>query len=72
MVELPLMLKVKEVAHLLGVSERKIYRLRDAKEIPAPIKIGHSTRWRRKDIELFVEAGTMLEFERAKRKQRAS
>jgi excisionase family DNA binding protein len=61
-----LTLDVKQVAHLLSVSRRTVYRLLDAGQIPKPLKLGGATRWRRTDIELFVEAGSIRAFRRAK------
>jgi excisionase family DNA binding protein len=62
----PLTLDVKQVAHLLSVSRRTVYRLLDAGQIPKPMKLGNATRWRHKDIELFVETGSIRAFRRAK------
>lgn len=62
-----LTLNVSEVAQLLSVSKRTIYRLLDSGLVPKPIKLGNATRWRRRDIELFVEAGSIAAFRRAKR-----
>ena len=59
-------LDINQVAHLLGVSERTVYRLLDAGQIPKPLKLGHAIRWWHKDIELFVEAGSIRAFRRAK------
>ena len=61
-----LTLDATEVAQLLGISKRTVYRLLDAGQIPKPIKLGNATRWRRSDIELFVEAGSIRAFRRAK------
>ncbi len=62
-----LTLDVTEVSQLLGISKRTVYRLLDGGEIPKPIKLGNATRWRRSDIVLFVEAGSIRAFRRAKR-----
>lgn len=62
----PLTLDIKQVAQLLGLSKRTVYRLLDAGQIPKPMKLGNATRWRRKDIELFVEAGSIRAYRRAK------
>jgi excisionase family DNA binding protein len=63
-----LTLDVTEVAQMLGISKRTVYRLLDGGEIPRPIKLGNATRWRRSDIVLFVEAGSIRAFRRAKGK----
>ena len=61
-----LTLDVTEVAQLLGISKRTVYRLLDARQIPKPIKLGNATRWRHSDIVLVVEAGSIRAFRRAK------
>ena len=63
----PLTLGVNQVAQLLGLSKRTIYRLLDAGKIPKPIQLGGTVRWPRTDIELFIEAGSIRAFRRAKR-----
>ena len=62
----PLTLGVNQVAQLLGLSKRTIYRLLDAGKIPKPIQLGGAVRWRRTDIELFIEAGSIRAFRRSK------
>lgn len=42
---------VKDIREYYGCAHSTVYRWVDAKIIPAPIKIGGSTRWRREDIE---------------------
>lgn len=49
------LLRVEEVAVILGISRRTIYRRVSAGELVPPIKIGASTRWCRSDIENWVE-----------------
>ena len=50
-----LLLKVDEVADVLGVSVRTVWRLSKA-ELP-PVRIGPQTvRWKRQSVEAFVEA----------------
>ena len=38
-------LKLKEIAEVLGVSERHLYRLKAAGNLPLPLRIGGSLRW---------------------------
>lgn len=45
------LLNIKDVSTALNISTATIWRLIKAGTIPAPIKIGGSTRWRRSDIE---------------------
>jgi excisionase family DNA binding protein len=51
------LLNVKEVSEMLGISERTIYRLSDAGDMPRPVKLGASVRWRRRELENWVEDG---------------
>lgn len=53
----PLAIPAKDLARLLGVSLRQIWRLNSAGKLPKPIRLGGSVRWLRKEIEAFVEAG---------------
>lgn len=48
---------VHAVARKASVSPATIWRLRAAGKMPAPIRIGHSIRWRRADIEAWIAAG---------------
>jgi excisionase family DNA binding protein len=46
-----LLLTDAEVAILLAISRRQVWRLVNTGELPPPIRFGRSTRWRRNDIE---------------------
>ena len=52
--EPPALLSVEEVANMLGVSARTVWRRRSAGEMPEPIQVGGLTKWRREDIEGFI------------------
>jgi len=52
-----LLLKARDVAALCGVSVRTVWDWRAAGRLPQPINIGRLVRWRRKDIEDWIEAG---------------
>ena len=56
-----LLLNVKEVAALCSMSVRNIYRLTDEGRMPKPVRIGGAVRWRRVDIEKWVEGGCKSE-----------
>ena len=45
------LLRVTEVAKILELGVATIWRLTRQGQLPAPIRIGGSTRWRRADIE---------------------
>lgn len=52
-----LLLNVKEVAVVLGCSARTVYRLSDAGKMPRLIKLGVLVKWRRSEIEKWIEQG---------------
>ena len=51
------LLDVSEVASLLGVSARGVWRWRDAGSIPAPVTLGRLVRWRHSEIMEWIAAG---------------
>ncbi len=53
----PVLLTVKEVAEMLGLSERTVYRLADVGNMPRPVKIGAAVRWRRNELDQWIEEG---------------
>lgn len=52
-----LLLKVNELARLLGISERSIWRLQSKGHLPPSIRLAGSIRWRRGEVEAWVDAG---------------
>lgn len=53
----PLLITAEEFAELMQVSVRSIWRLRSAGEIPEPVRIGGTIRWRREEVRQWIEAG---------------
>lgn len=51
------LLTVKDIAVLLHVSKRHIWRLRSSARFPNPIKIGRAARWTQRSIMQFIENG---------------
>ncbi len=52
------LLDVKTVAALLGsCSTRHVYRLADAGRMPQPIKLGSLVRWRRAELDRWINEG---------------
>jgi predicted DNA-binding transcriptional regulator AlpA len=49
--EPPALLSADQVATMLGVSVRTVWRLQSTGDIPEPIQLGGLTKWRRLDIE---------------------
>jgi len=43
-------LKLKEIAEVLGVSERHLYRQKAAGNLPQPVRIGRSLRWNAEEV----------------------
>ena len=52
-----LLTDIAGVAALLRVSKRTAYRLDDDGQIPAPITLGKTKRWRVAEIEAWLRAG---------------
>jgi excisionase family DNA binding protein len=46
-----------ELAALLKISKRTLYRLLNERKLPEPIRIGCCARWRIEVIEEWIEAG---------------
>lgn len=44
------LLTTKQLAHLLGVSERHVHRQKAAGKLPSPIRLGRCVRWNRDDF----------------------
>jgi prophage regulatory protein len=47
----------KQVARMLGVSVRQVWRLHTTGRLPRNIRLGNCVRWRVEEICAFVEAG---------------
>ena len=54
---MPVMLKVREVAELCGVSTRTITRMVDAGKMPSPVRLGGAVRWNREELEAWIASG---------------
>ncbi len=51
------LLSAKELAKMLSLSKRQIFRLNSCGKIPAPIRIGGSVRWSAAEISAWLAAG---------------
>jgi len=47
----PVLFSVRNVAELLGISTRQVYRLSDAGKMPRPIKLGGMVRWLKSELD---------------------
>ena len=52
-----LLLTAGQVAEMLNISTRTLWRLKSAGKLPAAIRIGKSIRWRREDLNTWIEEG---------------
>jgi excisionase family DNA binding protein len=51
------LIDVGKVAVLLACSVKQIYRMADSGRMPRPVKLGRLNRWRRDEIEAWIQAG---------------
>lgn len=55
--ELPQLLTINDVAEILKISQRSIWRLVASGKLLAPLRIGGSIRWKREDIREWIDSG---------------
>lgn len=53
----PVLLTAADVASLLKVSKRTLWRMQSAGRLPSPIRIGGIVRWRLVEVEEWIAAG---------------
>lgn len=51
------LLTVKDVAAVLSVSQRQIWKLHSSGRLPASVRLARSVRWRRNELERWLSAG---------------
>jgi excisionase family DNA binding protein len=51
------LISVREVATLISVSPRSVWRLADSGKLPRPLAIGGSRRWKESDLRAWLAAG---------------
>ena len=56
----PLLITVDQVAELLQVSSRTVWRLRSKGDLPAPLRVAGGIRWRLFEIQAWIDAGCPL------------
>ena len=65
----PALLSAQAVGVMLSLSKRAVFRMRSTGKICKPLKVGQGAiRWRRSDLERWIELGcpTMKDFEALK------
>ena len=55
----PLLLTVDDVARLLSVSTRTVWRLLSKGEFPEPVRLGKVVRWRLAEIQFWIDRGCL-------------
>lgn len=56
-----LLMSVKDVAKLLGVSVRSVWRMRKRGQLPSPLPLAKQTlRWRREEVEQWIASGQIV------------
>lgn len=53
----PLLIPVEQVAEMLNLSTRTVWRMLAAGRIPEPVRIGGSVRWHLDRVRQWVDAG---------------
>ncbi len=53
----PMLLNAEELARLMQISERTLWRLLSAGKVPQPVRIGRNTRWRAAEVREWIERG---------------
>lgn len=48
------LLNAQQLAKILNISPRTLWRLKSAGKLPEPVKIGGSVRWHPKDIQELI------------------
>lgn len=51
------LLTARELADMLNVSVRTVWRLRSSAAIPAPVRIRGSVRWNRDEVQRWIDQG---------------
>ncbi len=51
------LINANQLAELLNISERTLYRLKSIGQLPVPIVLGGSVRWRLSEIRQWIEMG---------------
>ncbi len=52
-----LLITATEVARLLNISKRTLWRLLSAGKLPPPVRLGNAVRWRRDQLEQWISQG---------------
>ena len=53
----PILITSTELAHMMSISLRSLWRLRSAGKLPEPVRLGGSVRWRREQLLDWIDSG---------------
>lgn len=53
----PMLVNAGELAKMLSIGERTLWRLLAEGKLIAPVRIGGNTRWRIEEVESWIDAG---------------
>lgn len=53
----PLLIAAAQVAKMLQISTRTLWRLNSAGSLPAPVRLGGAVRWRLEEIKIWIARG---------------
>lgn len=53
----PMLIPVRTVAKILGISTRSVWRLHSAGQIIPPVRIGGAVRWRSDELKRWITDG---------------
>ncbi len=53
----PKLINAEELARMMGISERTLWRLLSGGRLPQPVRIGRNTRWRLAEVTEWIERG---------------
>lgn len=51
----PELLTAREVAQVMRISERSVWRLVSEKKLPAPLHVGGGARWPKSELEAWIQ-----------------
>lgn len=53
----PKLINAEEMARLMQISERTLWRLLSGGKLPQPVRIGRNTRWRLEEVAEWIQKG---------------
>lgn len=57
----PLLITAKQLAEMMQISIRTLWRLRSAGQLIEPVKVGGATRWRRDEVHEWIAKGCPIQ-----------